>query len=256
MVLEDILAAKRQAVARNKRRRPLQTIEAALPGLPPARDFPEALAGTDCAVIAEVKRRSPSHGLLQRDYDPAGTAAIYARHGAAAISVLTDAPFFGGRASHIPRVRAHIGLPVLRKDFLVDPYQLYETRILGADAVLLIARVLGRNLPAFLRLASGLGLHALVEVRDREELDAALQAGAAVIGINNRDLATLETNIKTSLRLAPFVPSDRIVVAESGIGTRRDIELLQEAGIHAFLIGEALLRAGDPGRQLKAFLGT
>ncbi len=224
--------------------------------MPPTRDFRRALGGGDCAIIAEVKRRSPSRGVLRADFDPVRIAREYERHGAAAVSVLTDETFFGGSDADLTAVKGAISLPVLRKEFIIDPWQIHETRAIGADALLLIAAILGENqLREYRELAASLGLASLVEVHDREELEKALAAGAEIIGINNRDLKTFATDIGTSLALAPLVPADRIVVSESGIRSRAEIETLMKAGVRAFLIGETLVAAPDSGAKLRELLG-
>jgi indole-3-glycerol phosphate synthase len=257
MILDDIVAVKRREVADGKKATPLAALEAAIGGMPPTRDFRRALAGGECAIIAEVKRRSPSRGMIRADFDPGRIAAEYEKNGAAAVSVLTDATFFGGSNGDLTAVKKEISLPVLRKEFIIDPWQIHETRTIGADALLLIAAILGKSeLREFRELAASLGLASLVEVHDRGELEAALAAGAEIIGINNRDLRTFVTDIGTSLALAPLVPAGKIVVAESGIRSRRDIETLMQAGVRAFLIGETLVAAPDIGAALRGLLNT
>lgn len=248
-ILDRIVADKRVELAERKARRPLHELECSLPSVP-ARDFRSALVGR-CALIAEVKRRSPSKGILRRGLDPGLLAKTYERNGASAISVLTDGAHFGGSDADLIQVRERVALPVLRKDFIIDPYQLVETRAMGADAALLIAAVLGKSLRSFLVHARLLGLHALVEVHDREELDDALSAGVEIVGINNRDLRTFEVDLEKSASLAPLIPDGILVVAESGIRTREDVLFLREAGINAFLVGEALMRSGDVGSTIR-----
>jgi indole-3-glycerol phosphate synthase len=256
MILDDILMVKRREVAGRKIETPLSALTAAIEGMPPAHDFRRALGNGDCAIIAEVKRRSPSRGIIRKDFDPVRIAGEYEKHGAAAVSVLTDETFFGGNNKDLTAVKGAISFPVLRKEFIIDPWQIYETRAIGADALLLIAAILGENqLREYRELAASLGLASLVEVHDRTELEAALRAGAEIIGINNRDLKTFSTDIKTSLTLAPLVPTDRIVVSESGIRSRVEIEILMKAGVRTFLIGEALVAAPDRGAKLREFLG-
>ena len=256
MILDDIVEVKRREVAARKIKTPLSALTAAIEGMPPTRDFRRALGGGDCAIIAEVKRRSPSRGIIREDFDPVRIAGEYERHGAAAVSVLTDETFFGGSNADLTAVKGAISLPVLRKEFIIDPWQIYETRAIGADALLLIAAILGENqLREYRELAASLGLASLVEVHDRTELEAALRTDAEIIGINNRDLKTFSTDIRTSLTLAPLVPSDRIVVSESGIRSRAEIEILMKAGVRTFLIGEALVAAPDRGVKLREFLG-
>jgi len=257
MILDSIVTVKRDEVTGRKALRPLVELEKMIAGLPPARDFKAALsADAGCAIIAEVKRRSPSRGLLRADFDPVRIALEYESHGAAAISVLTDETFFGGSDADLSVVGSAVTLPVFRKEFVIDPYQVYETRAIGADALLLIAAILTEGqLREYRELADSLGLAALVEVHDREELGKTLAAGAEIVGINNRDLKTFVTDIRTSLELASLIPKDRIAISESGIRTRREIETLLKAGIRAFLIGETLIAAPEIGPKLKELLG-
>lgn len=255
-ILKKIVAVKREEVAGRKKTRPLSELEAAIRTMPPPRDFRQALLDKDCAVIAEVKRLSPSRGLLREDFDPVRIATMYEHNGAAAVSILTDETFFGGNDVILSAVRGAVSLPVLRKEFIIDPYQIHETRAIGGDALLLIAAILTEGqLREFLALATSLGLAVLVEVHDREEMETALRAGNGIVGINNRDLKTFQTDIRTTLELAPLIPTDRIAVSESGIRMREDIEVLMQAGIRAFLIGETLMTSPDAGATLRGFLG-
>jgi len=255
MILEGIVEAKRKEIASLKAERPLSRLEEAMRDLPPTRDFRGAISRFPCSIIAEVKRRSPSKGSIREDFDPFKIAAIFQENGAAAVSVLTDVEFFGGSRTYLPGIGKTVDLPLLRKDFIIDPYQIYETRTLGGDALLLIARLLEEEqLRHYIHLSEALGLLPLVEVHTREELDTALSAGAEIIGINNRDLGTFSTDIGITLDLAPYIPGSKIVVSESGINTREDIETLMKAGIHSFLIGEALMRAEDIGGKLRELL--
>ena len=255
-ILEQIVAAKHTEAACLKRQTPLSEWKCMTACLPPARNFRSAIGGRDCRIIAEVKRRSPSRGLLSRDFDPAQIARIYQESGAAAVSVLTDREFFAGDKEHLIDIRAKVRLPLLRKDFIVDPCQIYEARLLGADAVLLIAGILEtEQLADYLAVTEDLGLAALVEVHDRQDLDKALAAGAGIIGVNNRNLKTFVTDTRTSLDLMTAIPEDSIVVSESGIRSRADIETLMAAGIHAFLVGETLMQAADRGAKLSELLG-
>ncbi len=254
MILDRIIEAKRREVAERKEKTPLAVLEKRIAELPQARDFKAALSPG--AIIAEVKRRSPSRGVLRADLDPAGIARTYEFQGAAAISVLTDAAFFGGSEADLAAVRDAVTLPVLRKEFIIDPWQIHETRAIGADALLLIATILSeKELSEYRKAAESLGIAVLVEAHDGTELDKALAAGAEIVGINSRDLRTFTTDIETARVLAPRVPRDRIVVAESGIRTRREIETLQEAGVQAFLIGETLVAAPDIAGKLAELLG-
>ncbi len=255
MILDDIVEVKRREVADGKEASPLAALETMIGEMPPTRDFRRALSGGGMAIIAEVKRRSPSRGVIRTDFDPVRIAGEYEQNGAAAVSVLTDATFFGGSSGDLTAVKKTISLPVLRKEFIVDPWQIHETRALGADALLLIAAILGETeLKEYRELAASLGLASLVEVHDRRELEMALDSGAEIIGINNRDLRTFVTDIATSRALAPLVPAEKIVVAESGIRSRREMEALMQAGVRAFLIGETLVAAPDIGAALRGLV--
>ena len=257
MILEKIVKAKEDEVARLRRVRPLQELKHAIVDLPSPRNFSEAISGGDCAIIAEIKRRSPSKGTLREDFDPARIALIYEDNGAAAVSVLTDRPFFGGADTHLADINKSIRLPLLRKDFIIDLYQIYETRYLQADAILLIAGILEKEqLREYSSLAQSLGLSVLCEVHTGGELDKALASEARIIGINNRDLTTFSVDLNTSITLAASIPADRIIVSESGIRSRSDIETLTNAGIHAFLIGETLMKSDDMGGKLQELLGN
>jgi len=254
-ILARILAAKAAELAAARAAVPLETLRERALAMPPPRDFVGALrakiAAGEPAVIAEIKRASPSKGVLREPFDPAAIAASYARHGAACLSVLTDAQFFQGGPDDLRAARAAAGLPVLRKDFLIDPYQVFEARAMGADCVLLIVAALGDARLAELEdVAEALGLAVLVEVHDGAELDRALRLRTPLLGINNRDLKTFATRLETTLALLPAVPRGRIAVTESGILSRQDVARLRGGGAEAFLVGEALLRAADPGAEL------
>ncbi len=255
MILDRIIETKKKEVAALKRLTSAAALEQTIATLSPCRDFVAALCASPCAIIAEVKCASPSRGRLVDPFDPIAIAKTYEQNGAAAISVLTDEQYFLGHKDDLRQIRSEVAIPVLRKDFMIDPIQLFETRALGADAVLLIVRILGKSLAGFIRLAENLGLHALVEVHTEKELDAALAAGARIIGINNRNLDTFVTDLNTSRVLADRIPAGIPVVAESALQSRHDLENLMQAGIHAFLIGEGLVTARDIGRKLKTFLG-
>lgn len=252
--LEKIVAVKRKEVEQLKVISPLDELQAKTRGLPPGRDFPGAIKA-GCSIIAEVKRQSPSRGILRAGIDPVELALLYEKNGAAAISVLTDSEFFRGEPEDLSDVRRNVGIPVLRKDFIIDPYQIYETKLIGADALLLISGLLTTKvLQRYIQIARSLELWPLVEVHSRADLEIALDAGAEVIGINNRDLKTFSTDIKNTLELVSHVPADKILISESGIRNRKDIETLLKAGVHAFLIGEALVTADDPGQKLRGLL--
>lgn len=259
-VLQRILATKRDEVAAAKARIDAAAIRRIADEQPPARDFVGALrrriAAGDAAVIAEIKQASPSRGLLRADFVPAAIAASYARAGAAALSVLTDRGFFQGAPEHLQQARAACALPVLRKDFIVDAYQLDEARSWGADCVLLIAAALDdAQLAAFEAQAQALGMAVLVEVHDAAELERALRLTTPLIGVNNRNLRSFEVDLGTTLALLPRVPADRLLVTESGIVAAADVRRLRTAGVQAFLVGEAFMRAPDPGMALGALFG-
>ncbi|MBX7184259.1 MAG: indole-3-glycerol phosphate synthase TrpC [Vicinamibacteria bacterium] len=246
--LDNVLEAKRSEIARLRQTPPRFARV-------PDRDFARALRGPGLSVIAEIKRRSPSKGELQPQLDVAETARAYSLGGAAAISCLTDARFFGARDDDFAQART-AGLPVLRKDFLIDEIQIDESASLGAAAVLLIVKILeGRRLETLLRHAASLGLEALVEVHDEAELDRALSAGASIVGVNNRDLGTLEVDPERALRLRPRIPAGTLSVAESGVRSRGDIDSLAAAGFDAVLIGEALVASSDPVAALMNLTG-
>lgn len=252
-ILERIVSSTADALAKRKIEQPLSRLSASLPSLPRPRDFRAALAGDSCAIIAEIKRSSPSAGRILKDFDPPEIARDFEKGGAAALSVLTEEHFFEGNLAYIEAAKHVSSLPVLRKDFIIDPYQVYETRVHGGDALLLIAGLLGREgLKELLSLARSLGLASLVEVNSREDLEIALSAGADIIGINNRNLDTFETDLGTSEILAPLVPEGTILVSESGIAGKDDIKRLQKVGIMAFLVGEFLSRSPDRQRALQS----
>ncbi len=255
-VLDTIVARTRERVAEESARRSLEELRDFAELAPPPRPFAAALARPGRVnVIAEHKRRSPSRGAIREDLEPAEVARGYEGAGAAALSVLTDEPFFGGRIEHLIAARGATSLPVLRKDFVVDPWQVWEARAAAADAVLLIVAALGDDdLKGLLALAGEAGLDALVEVHDRGELDRALGAGARIVGINNRNLRTMEVSLDTALSLASALPDGVVAVAESGIRSGEDIRRLREAGFDAFLIGERLMSAPDPGAALRSLL--
>lgn len=252
-VLDEIIAHKRQEVAANRSAVSAGDMQARAAAAPPVRNFAAAITGPPIRLIAEVKRASPSAGAILKHADPAATARVYEQAGAAAVSVLTDARYFSGSADDLIAVRSAIGLPVLRKDFVVDPYQIYEARALGADAVLLIAGTVPvRDLAALGRLADTLGLSALFEVHTEGDVDEALAAGARVMGINNRDLRTLAIDLDTTLRLRPRIPAGVVVVSESGIETSTDATHVCGAGVDAILVGTALMASPDPAAHLRA----
>jgi indole-3-glycerol phosphate synthase len=255
-VLDRILARTRERVAVESARRPLAEVRAAAAEAPPRRPFAAALSRPGRVnVIAEHKRRSPSRGPIREDLAPADVAGRYAAAGAAALSILTEPDSFGGCLAHLVEARSSVGLPVLRKDFVVDAWQLWEARAAGADAALLIVAALtDAELVRLLAESREAGLEALVEVHDRAELGRALAAGAAILGVNNRDLKTLEVRLETSLELAPAIPGGVVAVAESGLRTGADLRRLRDAGFDAFLVGESLMSSPDPGAALRAMI--
>jgi indole-3-glycerol phosphate synthase len=254
-ILNKILAVKAQEVAAALSAKPLPVMRAEAEQTAAPRDFVGAIrskiAAGQPAVIAEIKKASPSKGVIRADFRPAEIAATYERHGAACLSVLTDEQFFQGRAAYLQQARAACGLPVLRKDFMVHDYQVWQARAMGADAILLIAAALTlKHMQDFEKLAHKLGMAVLVEVHDGKELEVALQLKTPLIGINNRNLRTFEVSLQTTLDLLEHIPQDRIVVTESGIFTAQDVRRMRDHGVHAFLVGEAFMRAPDPGVEL------
>ncbi len=255
-LFDRIVTATLETVEARKRCRPPRVVaRLAAARSPRAAAFREALTQQDRVnVIAECKRRSPAKGVLRQDYDPAALALSCRAAGAAAVSVLTEPSFFDGSLDHLEAVRAAVDVPVLRKDFIVDEYQIDEARAAGADAVLLIVAVLGGSLAAFVARAHGDGLAAIVEVHDAEELGRAVDAGALLVGVNNRNLRTMTVNLDTGVALAPRIPRHVIAVAESGIRTGSDVAMLRRCGYSAFLVGEQLMRSADAGEALRALL--
>jgi len=249
-VLERIVEAKRAEVAAAKRERP--DVEALARKASATRDFVGALRARRPAVIAEIKRASPSRGLLRANFDPAAIARSYEKAGAACMSVLTDREFFQGAAEHLSQARAAVALPALRKDFVIDPYQIFEARGLGADCILLIVACLeDAQMRELEKVARSLGMAVLVEAHDAAELERALALDTPLIGINNRNLRTFETRLETTLDLLPRIPEDRVVITESGILSSADVRRMRDRGVNAFLVGEAFMRADDPGTELK-----
>jgi indole-3-glycerol phosphate synthase len=261
-ILKKIVAHKQGEVASGKRAQPLGELQARIADLEDLpRGFERALrnavASEWTAIIAEVKKGSPSKGVIRADFDPLEIAEIYQANGATCLSVLTDEHFFLGSLRYLALIREQVSLPLLRKDFILDPYQIYEARAAGADAILLIAAMLDRyQLLDFAALAQELLLDVLLEVHDESELELALRTDCTMIGINNRSLRTFVTDLGTTARLARLVPVGKLVVAESGIGTRADLLALQRDGAHAYLVGESLMREDDVGAKLKELLGT
>ena len=259
-ILNKIVAVKREEVAAALAKKSLATMRADAESRVLTRDFEGAMrakiAAGQAAVIAEIKKASPSKGVLRADFIPADIAQSYAEHGAACLSVLTDKQFFQGSVDYLKQARASCDLPVLRKDFMVDAYQVYEARAMGADAVLLIAACLDDAHMADLEaIARSLDMAVLVEVHDRPELERALKLKTRLVGINNRNLRTFEVSLQTTLDMLPDVPADRLLVTESGILNAADVQRMRAANVHAFLVGEAFMRAADPGEALAKLFG-
>jgi indole-3-glycerol phosphate synthase len=254
-ILNKIVEVKREEIAAARKKTPLEAMRADAESRVLTRDFEGALrrriSAGKAAVIAEIKKASPSKGVLRADFIPADIAQSYAEHGAACLSVLTDRQFFQGQTDYLKQARASCDLPVLRKDFLIDPYQVYESRAMGADCILLIVSCLEDAQMAELEaVARGLDMAVLVEVHDRAELERALKLKTPLVGINNRNLRTFEVTLQTTLDMLADVPPGRLLVTESGILDRGDVKTMREAGVHAFLVGEAFMRAADPGAAL------
>lgn len=256
-VLARIVETKRREVAAAKSTVPLADLERRIENLPPCRGFEPAVRTADgMAVIAEVKKASPSAGVIRPDFDPVQIARTYERHGAACLSVLTDEEYFQGKLEYLTAARAAVGIPVLRKEFILDRYQLVEARAAGADAVLLIAEILpGDSLASLFADAVALGLDVLVELHDADQLPRVLDSGATLVGVNNRDLRTFTTRLEQTLELLPLMPPGVGVVSESGIRTHAELQLLHSAGVRAVLVGESLMRQPDVGAALDALLG-
>lgn len=267
MILDKILQDKKLEVERLHIDTPPEYLLDVALQLDPPLDFKAAISGqsdasdrserSDIRLIAEVKKASPSKGLIRPNFDPIAIARRYEETGAPAISVLTDEKYFQGKLEYLTQIRQAVGIPLLRKDFIIDPMQVYEARAAGADAILLIVAALSLgHMHELLEVARGLGMAALVEVHTESELCTALSVGADIIGINNRDLQTFETRLETTLELASRVPPDQVLVSESGINTRADVERLMEAGVDAILAGESLMREPDPGTKVLELLSS
>jgi indole-3-glycerol phosphate synthase len=254
-MLDRIVARKREDVEQRKKSLPLSRLKELIARREATLDLALALEDTHTRLIAEVKRASPSRGVLRPDFNPVELAQKYAHGGAAAISVLTETNYFDGSLDHLAAIRQEIRLPLLRKDFIFDPYQVYESRAYGADALLLIVAILSREqLEDLLSLSHDLGLSCLVEVHNKDEVERALSSQARIIGINNRDLTTFNTDINTTRRLLPLIPPGKIVVSESGIRSRSDVAKLKRWGVNAVLVGEALVTTGDAVTKVKELI--
>ena len=260
-ILKKIIARKHEEIAERSAKVSIddlkQQIESASPVRPFVGSMEEKIASGRAAVISEIKKASPSKGVLREDFNPAEIARSYAANGAACLSVLTDRDYFQGHEDYLVQAREACDLPVIRKDFIIDPYQVYEARAIGADCILLIVSALDdQQMGSLMDLAHELGMDVLVEVHDREELDRALKFDTRLVGINNRNLRTFEVSLNTTLGLLDVIPDDRIVVTESGILSPHDVKLMREHDVHAFLVGEAFMRADDPGAELAALFGN
>ena len=254
-MLDKIIAQKREEVKQRKKVANMTYLQERIARQKPPLDLALALKGDNIRLITEVKRASPSRGILSPNFNPIKLAQTYAEGGAAAISVLTEANYFMGSIEHLAAINEAVGLPLLRKDFILDSYQIYESRAYGADALLLIAAILSQEkLNEFLSLSRSLGLRCLVEVHNKNDVERAVLSGAQIVGINNRDLNTFVVDINTTRRIRPLVPKEKIVVSESGIKSRRDIERLRKWGVNAVLVGEALVIADDISARMKALL--
>ncbi|HHT9116747.1 MAG: indole-3-glycerol phosphate synthase TrpC [Planctomycetes bacterium] len=256
-ILDEIYKHKLSEVAEDKRRVSLETLKEQCKKRHRTRSFDVALkSNTNIRIIAEIKKASPSLGIIREDFNPVEIARIYETGGAAAISVLTDEKFFQGSLSYLTDVKKSVNLPILRKDFIIDTYQIYEARSAGADAILLIAALLSKDeIQRYLELARELDMDCLVEVHSETELKKVLQTNAHIIGINNRDLATFKTDLETTVRLRPIIPAEKIVVSESGIKSRADVEKLMKEGVDAILVGETLMKSDDISAKLSELLG-
>lgn len=255
-ILQKILQTKQEEITTRSANVSAKQLSVLAEQADPVRGFlnamRERIAAGDPAIIAEVKKASPSKGIIRADFDPPSIAQSYAQGGAACLSVLTDAQYFQGHERYLQAARAACDLPVIRKDFIVDPYQVYEARSIGADCILLIVAALeDQQMAALYQLATELGMDVLIEVHDQAEMERALRLDAPLVGINNRNLRTFETSLHTTIDLLAMVPEDVLLVTESGIHTQDDVALMREHAVHAFLVGEAFMRADDPGTELK-----
>jgi indole-3-glycerol phosphate synthase len=256
-ILDEIVASKHREVSASRNRLPLEELEVQAASAPPARDFLAALTGPGpIRLIAEVKKASPSAKIIREDFNPIAIARIYQAHGASCLSVLTDTPYFQGHLAYLARIRASVAIPLIRKDFIIDEYQIVEARLAGADAILLIAEILDDDeLASLRRRAELLGMAALVEFHEEANLSRVLGTGANLVGINNRDLRRFVTDLDLTFRLRDRIPADITLVSESGIRTRTDVERLEAAGVSAILVGETLMRSPDIGLAVERLLG-
>lgn len=251
-ILKEIIENKKKEVAKSKKNLYIEILKERVNTLPPTKDFKKSLYSKDLSIIAEVKKASPSKGVIKKNFNPVKIAKIYERGKVDAISVLTDTKYFKGSLSYLKRIRKMVFVPILRKDFIIDEYQIYESRYYGADAVLLIVSILTESeLKYFIKLAKKINMDCLVEVHNKGQVKKALKCNAEIFGINNRDLRTFRTNLKTTENLIKYIPNDKIVVSESGIKTKEDIKYLKSLGVDAVLIGETFMRSQDMLKVIK-----
>ncbi len=257
MILDTIIEHKLKELKSQQSQVPLSILKSKVTSLEPTKDFLSAIAQPDSiSLIAEVKKKSPSKGIIREDFDPVVIANTYAGYGASAVSVLTDEHFFAGSLNYLSSIREAVNLPLLRKDFTIDPYHIYQARVTGADAILLIVAALTPDqIKEYLDIANSLSLASLVEVHTQEELEIALEANAEIIGINNRDLRTFNTSLETTFELRASIPDEKVIISESGIYTREDVESLQNVGVNAILVGESLMRSHDIGEKVRELIG-
>lgn len=257
LILDKIISHKLKELQLEQEKVPLSKLKSKLDNLPLTKDFKTEIAQSNgINLIAEVKKKSPSKGIIREDFDPIDIAEIYNENGASAISVLTDVKFFDGRLDYLSSIQKVVDIPLLRKDFTIDEYHIYQARVAGADAILLIVAALTQlQLKEFQEIAATLSMASLVEVHTKTELEIALDSGAEIIGINNRDLKTFNTDIATTFKLLDYIPSDKVVVSESGIYTRADVDSLEEAGVNAILVGESLMRSSNIGDKVQELIG-
>ena len=255
MILDEVIAAKKNELGKRKRKVALSLLSSKIHDLPSTRDFEGALIGKSIALVAEIKKASPSAGIIRKEFNPLEIAKIYEENKAVAISVLTEEKYFLGKMDLLSRIKKITKIPILQKDFILEEYQIYEARVYGADAILLIAAILPeKKMRNFLFLAHRLGMSAILEIHNQEELKKVLSAESRIIGINNRDLRTFKVDLNTTIKLKERVPSNRIVISESGIKNPKDIQLLKKHRVNAILVGETLLRSGDIGKKIKELM--
>ncbi|MYG00327.1 indole-3-glycerol phosphate synthase TrpC [Candidatus Poribacteria bacterium] len=257
LILDKIISHKLKELQLEQEKVPLSKLKSKLDNLPLTKDFRSAIALPNRVnLIAEIKKKSPSKGIIRKDFDPIHIAKTYRDNGTAAISVLTDVRFFDGKLDYLSAIREVVNVPILRKDFTIDPYHIYQARVAGADAILLIVAALTQlQLQEFQQIATSLSMASLVEVHTKTELEIALDTGAEIIGINNRDLRTFNTDIATTFKLLDYIPSDKVIVSESGIYTRADVDSLENAGVNAILVGESLMRSPNIGEKVQELIG-